>query len=438
MNLLMLAALKMVHDQNQASARRRRRARDEARRKKNAPRNSSSSSYSSKEYSETEYFNMVVTDDPILTTFFKELERKGKEIDDKDAEEVRKVIEEKLKLQAGRVEKIDKIFEELKASGLDIKLSKYSYYGAQVTVGKKVLDAGMSAFGEKGEYAETTRKFEIEYKGITLSREWFKGDGKKENPFETNYNAWLEENKDLDSEIAAQEEAIEKQERKYKHALFGKDDKLYELVELKRKLNQLKEEQARGEEIKRKRDVFAEITPKQKDQIEKYYELVDECKEQGKILDADIEKYKRVKGSYRGYYYSSDKDEEERNKWQRAMDSLAEDGEVSEELLDAIDTILSEENIGYKKYSEGKDSYTMEREGYSKDFSRVVAWYLEKRKEKIATKALHRKEEAYKALAVEHKKLCEMAGLVVEAEKIEEDLADKKGEGAHEGHGEDE
>ena len=313
MNLLMLAALKMVHDQNQASARRRRRARDEARRKKNAPRNSSSSSYSSKEYDETEYFNMVVTDDPILTTFFKELERKGKEIDDKDAEEVRKVIEEKLKLQAGRVEKIDKIFEELKATGLDIKLSKYSYYGAQVTVGKKVLDAGMAAFGEKGEYAETTRKFEIEYKGITLSREWFKGDGKKENPFETNYNAWLEENKDLDSEIAAQEEAIEKQERKYKHALFGKDDKLYELVELKRKLNQLKEEQARGEEIKRKRDVFAEITPKQKDQIEKYYELVDECKEQGKILDADIEKYKRVKGSYRGYYYNSDKDEEERN-----------------------------------------------------------------------------------------------------------------------------
>lgn len=434
MNLLMLAALKMVHDQNQASARRRRRARDEARRKKNAPRNSSSSSYSSKEYSETEYFNMVVTDDPILTTFFKELERKGKEIDDKDAEEVRKIIEEKLKLQAGRVEKIDKIFEEIKASGLDIKSSEYSYYGSQVTVGKKVLDAGKAAFGEKGEYAETTRKFEIEYKGITLSREWFKGDRKKENPFDANYNAWLEENKDLDSEIAAKEEAIKKQERKYKYALFGRDEKLYELVDLKRELKQLEEKRAHGEEIKRKRDAFAEITPKQKDQIEKYFELVDECKKQGKNLDTDIEKYKKVKGIYRG----CNKDEEERNKWQRAMDCLVEDGEVSEELLDAIDTILSEENIGYQKYSEGKDSYAMEREGYSRDFSKVVAWYLETRREKIATKALHRKEEAYKALATEHKKLCEMAGLVAEAEKIEENLADKKGDDGHGEHGEDE
>ena len=437
MNLAVLVALKMIHDQNQADARRRRRARDEARRKKNAPKSSSSSSYSSKQYDETEYFNLVVTEDPILTTFFKELEKKGQEIDEQDAEEIRKVIEEKLKLQAGRVEKIDKIFEEIKASGLDIKLSEYSYYGSQVTVGEKVLDSGKRAFGEKGDYAESTRKFEIEYKGITLSREWFKGDRKKENPLEANYNSWLEENKDLESEIAAQEEAIKKQERKYKYALFGRDDKLYELADLKKRLKQLEEQRAHGEELKRKRDAFAEITPKQKDQIEKYYELVDECKEQGKSLNTDIEKYKRVKGIYRGYYYSNDKNEEERNKWQRAIDSLTEDGEVSEELLDAIDTIISEENIGYQKYSEGKDSYAMEREGYSREFSNVVAWYLETRREKIATKALHRKEEAYKALAVEHKKLCEMAGLVAEAEKIE-DSANKKGDDGHGEHGEDE
>ena len=412
MNLAVLVALKMIHDQNQADARRRRRARDEARRKKNAPKSSSSSSYSSKQYDETEYFNLVVTEDPILTTFFKELEKKGQEIDEQDA-------------------------EEIKASGLDIKLSEYSYYGSQVTVGEKVLDSGKRAFGEKGEYAESTRKFEIEYKGITLSREWFKGDRKKENPLEANYNSWLEENKDLESEIAAQEEAIKKQERKYKYALFGRDDKLYELADLKKRLKQLEEQRAHGEELKRKRDAFAEITPKQKDQIEKYYELVDECKEQGKSLDTDIEKYKRVKGIYRGYYYSNDKNEEERNKWQRAIDSLTEVGEVSEELLDAIDTIISEENIGYQKYSEGKDSYAMEREGYSREFSNVVAWYLETRREKIATKALHRKEEAYKALAVEHKKLCEMAGLVAEAEKIE-DSANKKGDDGHGEHGEDE
>ena len=98
MNLLVLAALKRAHDQNQASARR---AREEERRKQNAPKNSSSS----KEYKEAEYLNMVVTEEPILTAFFKELEKKGEQI---DAEEVRIGVEEKLKLQAERVEKIQK------------------------------------------------------------------------------------------------------------------------------------------------------------------------------------------------------------------------------------------------------------------------------------------------------------------------------------------
>ena len=155
MNLLMLAALKMAHDQNQAAARRRRRAREDARRKQNAPK-SSSSSYSSKEYDEAEYLNMVVTEDPILATFFKELEKKGEQIDERDAEEVRKVIEEKLKLQAERVEKIQKKFEEIKATGLDLGVAD-TYFAYRTTVGEKVLDAGSRAFGDKGEYAKVKK-----------------------------------------------------------------------------------------------------------------------------------------------------------------------------------------------------------------------------------------------------------------------------------------
>ena len=146
-------------------------------------------------------------------------------------------------------------------------------------------------------------------------------------------------------------------------------------------------------------------------------------------MDCDIEKYNQIKESSYHYSYNRQKSEAERNKWQRALDSLIEDGEASEELLDAIDTIISEENIGYKKYSEGKDRYAMQRDGYSERFTNLVAWYLENRRERIVTKALHRKEEAYKALEIEHKKLCEMAGLVEEAQKID----DRKGD---EGHGE--
>lgn len=434
MNVAVLLALKMVHDQNQANARRRRRAREEARRKQNAPKNSSSS-YSSKEYDETEYFNMVVTEDSILTAFFKELEKKGEEIDEKDAEEVRKTIEEKLKLQEERVEKITKAFDEIKASGLDVSLRDIRFYD-KTTVGEKVLVAGSPAFGGKGEYANVRKAFELEYKGISLAREWFKGDMKKQNPFEIGYNKWCEENKGLEDEIEAQKEAIRVQERKVKFAVFGKDEKEYELRRLKQNLEQLEKTQAYGEELRGKRDTFSEITPEQKDMLEKYFEMVDECKESGKDIDKDIENYNQIKEVSYHYSYNRAKSAEERNKWQRAMDSLMEEGEVSEELLDAIDTIISEENIGYKKYSEGKDRYAMQREGHSEKFSNLIAWYLETRRERIATKALHRKEEAYKALATEHKKLCEMAGLVDEAERIEDSIEDKKGDDAHGEHDE--
>lgn len=431
MNLLVLAALKMAHDQNQASARRRRRARDEARKKKNAP-NNSSSSYSSKEYDEAEYFNMVITEDPILATFFKELEKKGEQIDEKDAEEVRKVIEEKLKLQAERAEKIQKKFEEMKAAGLEVRAVD-TYFGYRTTVGKKVLDAGSRALGNKGEYVNVKESFELEYKGISLAKEWFKGDKKKENPFEIRYNTWAEEHKELDIEIQATEEAIRVQERKVKFAIFGKEEKEEELESLKLKLERLRKEKVHGEELRGKMDTFAEITSKQKDLLEEYFDMVAECKEKGKEVDEDIEKYNQIKEVSYHYSYNRQKSEKERNKWQRALDGLIEDGEASEELLDAIDTIISEENIGYKKYSEGKDRYDMQREGYSERFTNLVAWYLETRRERIITKAIHRKEEAYKALTTEHKKLCEMAGLVDEAQKIEDSLRDKKGD---EGHGE--
>lgn len=432
MNVAVLLALKMVHDQNQANARRRRRAREEARRKQKAP-NNSSSSYSSKEYDETEYLNMVITEDPVLVTFFKELEKKGAQIDEIDAEEVRKVVEEKLKLQAERAEKIQKKFQEIKAEGLDITAVD-TYFAYKTTVGEKVLDAKTRAFGDKGEYANVKKSFELEYKGISLAREWFKGDRKKENPFEIRYNKWCEEHKELEGEIQSTEEAIRVQERKVKFAIFGKEEKVDELERLKSKLERLRKEQAHGEELRGQRDTFAEITPKQKDLLEEYFDMVEECKEKGKEVDSDIGRYNQIKED--SYYYSYDrqKSETERNKWQRALDSLIEDGEASEELLDAIDTIISEENVGYKKYSEGKDKYAMQREGYSERFTSLVAWYLETRRENIVTKVLHRKEEAYKALTIEHKKLCEMAGLVDEAQQIEDSLKDKKGDGGHGEH----
>lgn len=425
MNLLVLAALKMAHDRNEAAARRRRRFLEDSRRKKkNAPKKSGEYSYNG--YSEKEYFSLVISEDEVLTAFFKALEQKGEEIDDKDAEVIRKVIEERLASQAKKVEKIESAFEELKMSGLEISKKDMGYY-YQTTVGEKVLENGKSAFGNKGEYASTKKSFELEYKGISLAREWFIGDRKKVNPFAERYDSWERNNADIDEKIAAKELEIEKQERKLKYLPFKKEERERKIKELKEEVDKLRNEKARGEELKSKRDIFAEIKPEQKDILERYYDLVDECKKDGKDLDIEIEKYKQIRENSYHYEYSREKSAKDRNKWQRALDGLIEDGEVSEELLDAIDTILSEEMIGYEKYGEGKDSYQMQREGHSKEFVNLIGWYIETRREKIALKGLERREKAYDALKEEHKKLCELAGLVDKAEEIEEGLKPKKG-----------
>lgn len=439
MNLLMLLALKKVYDDNQAAARRRRRAYEESRKKKKAPKEQQHR-YSYKEYSEEEYFSMIVTEDEVLTAFFKALEEKGKEIDNKDAEVVRKVVEEKLKAQAERVVEIDKTLDEIKDAGLelDINNQEYSYY--RTTVGRKVLYAGERAFGEKGEYAETKRSFQLKYKGILLSREWFEKDKVDVNPFDARIEAWKKRNPDLENQIKAKEEEIALQERKLKYALFGKEDKKEALAKLRKELEHLKEIQKEGEDIVLQRDTFAEITPEQKELLDKYYKQVAECKEAGENVDKDIDKYNKIKGnsSYSTYYSNSrEESAKARDKWNRAVEELVASGDVSEELLDAIDTILSEEAIGYEKYYEGKDRYQMQREGYSETFTKLIGWYVETRREKIVTKGIERREAAYLALGKEHKKLLELSGLVDEAKAIEESGIKPKDVKGDEEHGDE-
>ena len=437
MNLLMIVALKKIYDDNQAAARRRRRAYESSRKKNNAPKDHNHR-YSSKEYSENDYFNMVVTEDEVLTAFFKALEAKGKEINDREAEVVRKVVEEKLKAQCERVAEIDKTFEEIKAAGLDIKIDENEYFYYRTTVGQKVLDAGEKAFGDRGEYAKVTRAFQLKYKGITLAREWFNVDKFEENPFDKRLAAWQEKNPDIENQINAKKEEIASAERKLKYALFKKEEKADDIEKLKEELERLVAIEEEGKRIANQRDIFAEITPEQKVLLNKYFKQVAECKEAGKDVDIDIRKYLQIKDDSYRYSYSKEEQEKENNKWERAIEELIANGDASEELLDAIDTILSEEAIGYEKYYEGKDSYQMQREGFSNTFTKLIGWYIESRREKITTKAVERREQAYLALGKEHKKLVELSGLVDEAKALEE-AEDKKSKGVKgdEEHGEE-
>lgn len=80
----------------------------------------------------------------------------------------------------------------------------------------------------------------------------------------------------------------------------------------------------------------------------------------------------------------------------------------------------------------------MQREGFSNTFTKLIGWYIESRREKITTKAVERREQAYLALGKEHKKLVELSGLVDEAKALEE-AEDKKSKGVKgdEEHGEE-
>lgn len=418
MNVLLLVALKKIHDDQQAAARRRRRANEEARRKRNAPKDKAHQ-YSSRQYSENEYFNLVVSEDEILTSFFKALEQKGNEIDDRDAEEVRKVIEEKLKLQAGRVEEINKTLEEIKESGLDLDTTHEEYFYYKTTVGQKVLYSGEPAFGGKGEYSKAKKSFQISYKGIHLAKEWFDEGRIDENPFDVRLTDWEQRNPEIDSKIEEKEAEIGASERKLKYALFGKEEKEDNLRKLKEELERLKEEKVRGDNLRVQKETFDEITPEQKVLLAKYFTQTEECRSAGKDVDQDIEEYLKIKGES-SRYYEVERSAVERNKWQRVIDELIKDGDASEELFDAVDAILAEEEIGYEKYSIGKDSYQMGREGYSAQFIKIIGWYLDTRREKIALKGVERREQAYSALAKEHKKLLELSGLVDEAKALEE------------------
>ena len=420
MNLLMLALLKKsIDDRNAAAARARNRKKrtEKGGKGKNSPY--SGSSYNQNKYTEKQYFYKIVSDDPLLVAFFQAIEKKGAEIDVKDAEEIRKRVEVALKAQAERAEKIEEKKKELEELGL---VTEYTTsYNFNITIGEKVLDSGRRAFGEKGEYAKVSKSFGLEHEGMVLVREWFKPENREVNPFDNRYEEWLRKHSDLDNQIAEKSYKVTRQERRVKYGLFDKDEKELVLNKLQKELEELEAKRAHGEEIKRERYEFAKITPEQKEKIHEYYELVAECAEKGREIDQDIKAYIDVKGTERGYYgsYNRQQSAKGRNKWERAIEELITEGELSEELLDAVDTIVSEENIGYERYSEGLDEYELRYKGLSDDFKDAVGWFIDTRREKIALKALHRREAAYKALEVEHKKLCDAAGLVDRAEELE-------------------
>lgn len=420
MNLLMLALIKKAVDEQNRSHRRHRRTGKEAPEKK--------SSYSSSTYSENEFLTLVISEDPILTAFFKAIEEKGKEIDKQDAEEIRKEVADKLEAQAGRVARINGIKEELEKLGVVLTSDNSTFRG--ITVGKKVTETYEGAYGGKGEYAKSYEYFPTVFEGLNLKSEWFTDENKDTNPFEREYGHWYGSYGDIDEKIKAAEANVAKQKRRVKFAVFGKYEKEDDLERAEKELERLVSAKERGEVLKGKLDTFAKLTPEQREKLKEYFEAIEETRKVGIEIDEKARNYDNITGHYYSYSYYGDRRRcaEERNKWQRSIDALMAEGEVSEELLDAVDSLIAEEDIGYEKYHEGVSHYSDSSHGLSEDCANLIAWYLDSRKEKIALKALHRKEAAYQRLEAEHKRLAEAAGLVDKAEELEGQDPSKKGD----------
>ena len=155
MNLLMLAVIKKaIDEQNRSHIRHRR---------KGAKAPEKRGTYSLPIYSENEFLTLVISEDPILKAFFKVIEEKGKEIDKQDAEKIKKEIETKLEEQAGRVDKINKIKDELEKLGVTLTSDIRIDYG--ITVGKKVIKLKRERFAffdlkglNVGEYRRLSNK----------------------------------------------------------------------------------------------------------------------------------------------------------------------------------------------------------------------------------------------------------------------------------------
>lgn len=412
MNLLMLGLIaKAAQEQNRGYRRRSSRKREQS------PK--SSSSHSSTTYSEMEYLYGVIAEDPALREVFQAIAKKGEEIDDMDAEAIRKEVEAGLKAQAEKGKKIEEKIKELAELGVVLEVDKRPYNYDTVAMGVKVLDSEeRSAFENKGEYAYKDKLYPKVFEGLLLKKDLFTPENRDHNPFESSYMSWKERNPDIDEQIRKAEKEVEKWERKLQ-SNWGDDYKKEQKLKIARgNLYSLKDRKEQGETYRVQYEAFAKLTPEQKDKIVEYLELLEDAQKSGKDVEANVKKYNAI--YERAYYYSdTEKSIEERRKWPRAVEGLIEDGVLSEDLLDAVDSILSQEELGYEKYSEGLGYYSSANSGLHKKFRQVVDWYYGERKERILTKALQRKEAAYKALIDENKRLCEAAGLVDKAEELE-------------------
>ena len=149
--------------------------------------------------------------------------------------------------------------------------------------------------------------------------------------------------------------------------------------------------------------IFNNLTEEQKKAISNYLETVNGCKIIGKdIREKIIESIDLGRGET----------DIKRDKWQRAFDKMIEDGAVSQDIIDDINSILSQE-IEEKQDGYDKGEYDYGLNDMGRGMARGVSWYIREQERAHQEKTpLQQREEELSSLETEAKTISEAEALI--------------------------
>lgn len=266
------------------------------------------------EYSFDEYMYYIVEKDKELKQFFEKIfEMKGEK--DKLRRAKRgELVEELVKLQ----DMVKQREQEARDAGINI------------TDNYKVKCNGLISYTRNNQSYALISDLPVGINGANISLEMLKKDG---NPYEEEYLQWEESHKGIYDKFNS---CMKEKKRKFNIIKFmpllpkKTLDKLWESFgKLEEEEQKLAAEACYGSELKRKSEVFANLTDDQKQKAIAYLSSVQEFEEIGKIvfsLDYEIPKKDRMSPA----------------QWCEFALELIETGEISKEELEHIEELLFE------------------------------------------------------------------------------------------------
>lgn len=348
-------------------------------------------------YSFKEHMYYKAKYDPKLSSFFKVLGQYGQEIDKIDKERVVEEFQGLCHLYEEKEKEANERASELEEAGItisrDIKTEE-SYAPVKVEDGR--------GFAGVGEYSYSDRRtFAIGFNGIKITSEML--SGKNENIYQQEYELWQKENADIDKNKIDLAKRLEDKKRRLKITVFNREKAKEEIAEIENELENVRTKISEGITKKEKMNIFNNLTEEQKKVISNYLEAINGCETIGKDIREKI-----IESINLGRAETDIK----RDKWQRAFDKMVEDGAVSQDIIDDIDSILRQEiEEKQDEYDKGESDYSLNDMG--RGMAKGVSWYIsvQERAHKEKT-PLQQKEEELSTAEAEAQTISEAEALI--------------------------